>query len=89
MDIPKIKAKSGHSWAPIFFVGDFLADDPVLELEYYALKERKLRMLGERVTKLRGHLLAAAKDQAFLENKELSAGEKEVKIHGQKVRNRG
>ena len=74
MDIPKIKAKSRRSWAPIFFADDFLADDPVLELEHYALKERKLRMLGERVTKLRERFLTAAKDQAYRENKELDAG---------------
>ena len=62
LDIPKIRAKPGRSWAPVFFVNDFLADDPVLELEHFALKERKLRMLGERVTKLREHILAVAKD---------------------------
>ena len=53
LDIPNLKAKSRRRWAPIFFADDFLAEDPVLELEHHALNERKLRMLGERVSRWR------------------------------------
>ena len=46
LDLPKRKPKSHEPWAPIFSGADFLADEPVLELEHHALKDRKLRMLG-------------------------------------------
>ena len=53
------------------------------------MKERKLRMLGERVSRWREKILEAATEQACLDNKDLALGEKEIKIHGKKVRARG
>ena len=89
LDIPKLKTKSNRSWAPLFSSGEFLAEDPVLELEHHALKDRKLRMLGERMTTWRAKILSAARDQAILDNKNLGSAAKEIKIHGKKVRARG
>ena len=69
LDIPKVKPKKHRKWAPLFNYSDFLADDPVLELEYHALKDRKLRMLGQRATIWREGILEAAKVQAIKDNK--------------------
>ena len=68
---------------------NFLADKPVLELEHFALKDRKLRMLGERVTRFREEILDDAKDQAWIENKDLDSAADQVKVHGKKIRARG
>ena len=37
-------------WAPLFITEDFLSKTEAPTLEAFALKDRKLRMLGERVT---------------------------------------
>ena len=89
IDLPKKLPKHQLPWAPLFNSADFLADKPVMELEHYALKDRKIRMLGHRATLLRERILDAAKDQALRENKCIDAGANEVRIHGQKVRARG
>ena len=82
LSVPKKKSKARSAQAPLFIAEDFLADDPVLELEQHALKDRKLRMLGERVTRHRERILEVAKAHALKENKGLSAGAQEVKVQG-------
>ena len=67
----------------------FLADDPILELEHYALKDRKLRMLAEWTTTLRERILDDATNLALAAQKEIDSADKEIKIHGKKVRARG
>jgi hypothetical protein len=74
LNVSKKKTKARPDWAPLFIAEDFLADDPVLELEHYSLKDRKLRMLGERVTRQRERILEVAKDQALKDNKNLGDG---------------
>ena len=83
------RGKSVRDWAPLFLAADYLATGPVLELQQHTLKDRKMRMLGERVSRHRENILEKAREQAVRDNKCLEAGAKEVKIHGQKVRARG
>ena len=54
------KAKKNSDWAPLFLSSTFLADEPVLELDRYACKDRKLRLLGERVSRYRQAILEKA-----------------------------
>ena len=42
-----------REWAPLFTSEDFFPPNDQPKLEDYALKDRKLRMLGQRVTLLR------------------------------------
>ena len=53
VQIVKPKKKVGQEWAPLFIGSTFLATEPVLELEQHTLKDRKMRMLGERVSRYR------------------------------------
>ena len=43
--------KSIRDWAPLFISSTFLADDPILELDRYACKDRKLKLLGQQVSR--------------------------------------
>ena len=80
--VPQPPIKSKRDWAPLFLAADYLSSDPVLELEQHTLKDRKRRMLGERVTRYRESILEKARQQALKDNKCLEEGGKEVKIHG-------
>ena len=55
LEPPVRKGKSDRQWAPLFCSADFLAEDPVLELEHHVLKDRKIRMLGESYAYERAH----------------------------------
>ena len=57
IDLPKKLPKHHLPWASLFNSADFMADKPVMELENYVLKDRKIRMLGQRATITRERIL--------------------------------
>ena len=51
MELPQKVPKLRKHWQPLFITENFLADKDEITLEAFALKDRKLKMLGQRVTR--------------------------------------
>lgn len=58
--VPAKASKRRKEWAPLFITENFLAGQDEITLDAFALKNRKLQLLGSRVTRLRKQFTEAA-----------------------------